>query len=437
MKKLLLTLTFALLATQLFAQNDITNTLGDNGFFYIKDATATPNTWFTLQESNGNVGIGTTNAISPLDRSGNITQASGNGLFQNIYYGAGGWKYRGNGYGTGLYQGASGELSFSTFSNNTDGAGVEATENQRLVITNAGNVGIGTTSPSYKLDISSGNNPGIRIGPNTSFSRSLLLGGWNDTDFSEARIQSSIGNLHLDAKAGPGVSGIYLNHYHSGDVYLVGGGGNVGIGTTTPGARLHIAGFGYGIVTGIAMTPVNDTEGGHYITFHNTVGTAIGSIARGSGENVVYNTTSDYRLKENVVNIDINQAKSRLMALRPVEYNYISDQNKTVISGFLAHEMAEAGFANGVTGEKDAVDKDGKPIYQAIDTKFLIPEMVKVIQEQQKQINKLESANSLLAQKLQIIDELKVELVNLQKALENKDSETPNNQIRLTKLENK
>jgi 2C-methyl-D-erythritol 2,4-cyclodiphosphate synthase len=50
--------------------------------------------------------------------------------------------------------------------------------------------------------------------------------------------------------------------------------------------------------------------------------------------------------------------------------------------------MADAGFANGVTGEKDAVDKDGKPIYQAIDTKFLIPEMVKVIQEQQSTIEK-------------------------------------------------
>ncbi|MBU2555787.1 MAG: tail fiber domain-containing protein [Bacteroidetes bacterium] len=256
---------------------------------------------------------------------------------------------------------------------------------------NSGNVGIGTTSPSYKLDISSGNNPGIRIGPNTSFSRSLLLGGWNDTDFTEARIQSSNGNLHLDAKGEPGVSGvgIYLNHYHSGDVYLVVGGGNVGIGTTTPGAKLHIAGFGYGVAGGISMTPVNNTEGGHYISFLNTGGTAIGSIARGSGENVVYNTTSDYRLKENVVNIDIYQAKSRLMSLRPVEYNYISDTNKTVISGFLAHEMADAGFANGVTGEKDAVDKDGNPIYQAIDTKFLIPEMVKVIQEQQTEIDAL------------------------------------------------
>jgi len=165
--------------------------------------------------------------------------------------------------------------------------------------------------------------------------------------------------------------------------------GKVCIGTTTPHARLTIGGFGSGVLGGITMVPDNDTEGGHYMTFLNTEGTGIGSIARGYGLTVLYNESSDYRLKENVVNLDIDQAKSRLMSLRPVEYNYISDENKTVISGFLAHEMADAGFANGVTGEKDAVDKDGKPIYQAIDTKFLIPEMVKVIQEQQTEIDAL------------------------------------------------
>ncbi len=166
--------------------------------------------------------------------------------------------------------------------------------------------------------------------------------------------------------------------------------GNVGVGTTNLQGRLTIGGFGHGVAAGITMIPDNNTAGGHYMTFTNAgYTTAIGSIARGPGNTVVYNTSSDYRLKENVVNISANEAKSRLMSLRPVEYNYISDENKTVISGFLAHEMADAGFANGVIGVKDAVDKDGKPIYQAIDTKFLIPEMVKVIQEQQTEIDAL------------------------------------------------
>jgi hypothetical protein len=163
------------------------------------------------------------------------------------------------------------------------------------------------------------------------------------------------------------------------------------------------------------MTPINDTEGGHYMTFLNTDNQWIGSIARGAGNTVAYNTSSDYRLKENVVNISASEAITRLMALRPVEYNYISDQNKTVISGFLAHEMADAGFANGVTGEKDAVDKDGKPIYQAIDTKFIIPEMVKVIQEQQTTI---ESLQSTVDSQQKQINELKQTVANLSKLLE-------------------
>jgi hypothetical protein len=102
----------------------------------------------------------------------------------------------------------------------------------------SGKVGIGTTTPAYKLDISSGDAEAIRLGPNSYQSRSLLLGGWNVADFSEARIQTSTGSLHLDAKSG---YGIYLNNYHAGNIFLATGGGNVGIGTATPGYKLDIS----------------------------------------------------------------------------------------------------------------------------------------------------------------------------------------------------
>jgi hypothetical protein len=97
-------------------------------------------------------------------------------------------------------------------------------------------VGIGTNNPGYKLDVNSGNDP-IRLGPNSSYGRSLLLGGWG-TGTSEAWVRTSGGNLHIDSKAS---NHIYLNHYHSGNVYIASGGGNVGIGTTNPGERLSVS----------------------------------------------------------------------------------------------------------------------------------------------------------------------------------------------------
>ncbi len=107
-------------------------------------------------------------------------------------------------------------ISGQTLRNN--GTGWVATSN---LYNNGTNVGIGTTNPVYKLDISSGNSP-IRIGPNTSYGRSLLLGGWGSSS-GEAWIRTSNGNLHLDSKNG---SNLYLNHYVPGTVYIGGGGGN-------------------------------------------------------------------------------------------------------------------------------------------------------------------------------------------------------------------
>ena len=318
-------------------------------------------------DKDGNVGIGTTSPGAKLD-------VYGSGQRMRIGDGT-------NTIVTGQWDGVTNRIESSgrqLFLTSYDGGlafGIDG--NKQVTINTAGNVGIGTNSPSVPLHV---------YGTGTT--------GWVG--------RGAFGGENVAVVMGEYSGSAYLGAHNAAltgwaDLIINEGGGKVCIGTTTPQARLTIGGFGHGVLGGITMTPDNDTEGGHYMTFTNHGYTAnVGSIARGPGNTVLYNTSSDYRLKENVVNIDIDQAKSRLMSLRPVEYNYISDENKTVISGFLAHEMADAGFANGVTGEKDAVDKDGKPIYQAIDTKFLIPEMVKVIQEQQTEIEALKAENANL-----------------------------------------
>jgi hypothetical protein len=112
------------------------------------------------------------------------------------------------------------------------------------------------------------------------------------------------------------------------------------------------------------------------IGFRNPNG-VVGSIAT-SGSATSYNTSSDYRLK-NAVEPMIG-ALAKVIALKPCTYKWKVDGADG--EGFIAHELAEV-VPNCVTGEKDAVDADGNPVYQGIDTSFLVATLTAAIQEQQ------------------------------------------------------
>jgi len=99
-----------------------------------------------------------------------------------------------------------------------------------------------------------------------------------------------------------------------------------------------------------------------------------------------YNTSSDYRLKENVV--PLTGAADRLNQLQVRRFNFIADPDITV-DGFLAHE-AQAVVPECVTGEKDAVDDDGNPVYQGIDQSKLVPLLTAALQEALQKIEDLE-----------------------------------------------
>ena len=118
--------------------------------------------------------------------------------------------------------------------------------------------------------------------------------------------------------------------------------------------------------------------------FLNPNGT-VGSIAT-SGSATAYNTSSDYRLKENVVT-DWD-ATSRLKQLKPSRFNFKADKDTTV-DGFLAHEVSSI-VPEAITGTKDEVDEDGNAVMQGIDQSKLVPLLVKTIQELEARITKLE-----------------------------------------------
>jgi hypothetical protein len=125
----------------------------------------------------------------------------------------------------------------------------------------------------------------------------------------------------------------------------------------------------------------------------------IGSITT-SGSATAYNTSSDYRLKENVT--PVPDGITRLQQLKPSRFNFIADPGKTV-DGFLAHE-AQAVVPECVTGTKDAVDEDDNPVYQGIDQSKLVPLLTAALQEAITRIEQLETTNADLATRLSALE---------------------------------
>jgi hypothetical protein len=168
-------------------------------------------------------------------------------------------------------------------------------------------------------------------------------------------------------------------------------------GSTTPGASNSALYGKYGIThnsTHATRTPFD-------IQYN---GSTVGSITR-TTSSTSYNTSSDYRLKENV--IPMSGSIDRLKELKPSRFNFIADADKTV-DGFLAHE-AQAIVPECVTGTKDAMmmeditDEDGNvtgtqevPDMQGIDQAKLVPLLTSALQDAIAKIEQLESRISAL-----------------------------------------
>jgi hypothetical protein len=357
----------------------------------------------------------------------------------------------------GTWTSTTSQPSAITFGTTPNGSG---TAFERLRITSAGLVGIGTSAPSSKLEIGGATNGSTLTfsctSSNPATERLLAsvdykTGGVGSTTmfaaYSVAGLADNASTLRFYTDTGTGTQQERLR---------ITGAGNVGIGTTAPGALLHAAGkirFGsnasyYGEIdhdagsTGSNIYDHSDS-GGHIFRRNGTehlridssgrllVGTSSlllssgiicsyfdGSAANGmqihdtrttSGTDTAinftrnttnnvgsisttttstaFNTSSDYRLKENVS--AITDGITRLQQLKPSRFNFIADPDHT-IDGFVAHE-AQAIVPECVTGEKDAVDGDGKPVYQGIDQSKLVPLLTAALQEAIGEIESLKA----------------------------------------------
>ena len=132
------------------------------------------------------------------------------------------------------------------------------------------------------------------------------------------------------------------------------------------------------------VTSVSTTSARNQYTFKNSNGT-VGNIQT-SGSSTSFLTSSDYRLKENI--IPLTGAISRVNQLQVHRFNFIADPDK-IVDGFLAHEAQEV-VPECATGTKDEVDADGNPVYQGIDQSKLVPLLTAALQEALQKIEDLE-----------------------------------------------
>ena len=193
----------------------------------------------------------------------------------------------------------------------------------------------------------------------------------------------------------------------------IGTSGGLLIGTTTENAKLAIVGStsSQGIFVnssasgddaiyaqnggGLVGSCITCNVGGPttYLQVFKFQGSAVGTITT-NGTTTAYNTTSDYRLKENVQLM--TGGLDTIAALKPVTYDWIS--NGSAGKGFIAHEL-QAVIPEAVYGEKDALDKDGSIKPQGVDFGKIVPHLVAAMQEQQATIQELTTRLAALENK--------------------------------------
>jgi len=238
-----------------------------------------------------------------------------------------------------------------------------------VTINTSQQIGIGTTSPAAPLDVVSDSN-----------SSAISVRGRSADNLSAIRIYSNNGATQYGVIRGASdelrvnaTEAIPLTFYtNNSERMRIDSAGNVLVGTTSVDGKLNVSYPSGG--NGCKFVLTNSSAANNVIVFNNTNGT-VGFIQM-NGSNTSYNTSSDYRLKENIT--PMTGALATVQALKPVTYTWKADSSNG--QGFIAHELQEV-VPDCVTGEKDAVDAEGKPIHQAIDTSFLVATLTSAIQE--------------------------------------------------------
>jgi hypothetical protein len=261
---------------------------------------------------------------------------------------------------------------------------------ERMRISSAGNVGIGTSSPTD----TSGFGQCIDGNSSTGFGYYARQAG-SSTNFLAIGISNS--NAVFSLANTTGYMGFYTNA--GTERMRLDSNGNLLIGTTNAtgdGGGIELQGNtlngGY-----IDIKKTSSSVSGNQFAVFVRNGSVIGSITQNGTTGVLYNVTSDYRLKNNPT--PLTGASEFIMALQPKTWDWWDGSGKGV--GFIAHEFMEVAKYSG-NGKKDEVDVDGKPVYQSIQpsSSEVMANLVALVQEQQALITTLQTQVAELKQKV-------------------------------------
>lgn len=260
---------------------------------------------------------------------------------------------------TGIYCSGANQLSIAT--NGT----------QRAVVDSSGNVGIGTGSPnSYSgyatttinganggaIDLSTGN---TRYGSFYNSTASVNIGSIQNVPL--LFLQNAGEKARIDTSGNFIVGLSYNASATTGRFYVYESNGAAAI-SAHNGAQ-----YSYGLAVQLQYT-------NSYFAWFNFGSTTVGSIGT-NGSSTSYNTSSDYRLKTNV--LPLTGSLERILAIEPSTFDWLHNGDKGV--GFIAHKLAEH-IPYAVTGEKDAVDDKGNIRPQGVDASKLVPDLVAALQ---------------------------------------------------------
>jgi len=383
--------------------------------------------------NSGNIGIGTTSPESKLhitsssSRVARIESTNPDYSLLEIQDGSGLAAWIGTSGDNGAFNGiTSRSFGIRTFNRDIHFGTHEAPNISINAAT--GRVGIGTSAPEHGFHVNKGING----------------------DYS-MKIQNNGGagyGLWVRANAGTSDPILHLTDNLDRSKFIALGNGNIGIGTTTPTQALSVNGNALVGHTNRVASGANTEDGitldnkgyiwssranGNGVYFAQILGTTgtlhqfyvnssvVGTITT-NGSSTSYNTTSDYRLKQNIS--PLKGALEEIEKIKPAYYQFKATPEITE-AGFLAHELQEI-YPQAVTGSKDEVDENGKAVYQNVDYGKLTPLLTAGIQELQQQIEMLRAELEKVSADKTVL-ESKVEL--LHKAFEKQKPETDKKEL--------